>query len=173
MKKRVAFHIKFIFSLVLFFPSVPKAQEIYKSFEFRYFTNDSSADGITDFKGKTEYFNTKQRILFLKQYADYASRFFKDTGYNTEVVTNRAAKQRARGIKPQPLPHIRTRIPLKTWKWLGYKKDQWQKEGQELQKWKNKEGVVIDDGHLKITNDLEPLKLTFPSQSWRFAVQWK
>src|SRR5690625_3910997 len=104
MKKSAPFFIKIIFFLLLSFPSVLKAQKISGSFELRYFTNDSSANGITDFKGETEYFNTKQRILFLKQYADYASRFFKDTNYYTEVVTNRAAKQRVKSIKPQPLP---------------------------------------------------------------------
>lgn len=173
MKKNTAIYIRIIFLLLLSIPAALKAQEVSRSFELRYFTSDSSANGITDFKGETEYFNTKQRIRFLKQYADYASRFFKDTNYNTEVVTNQAAKQRIKSIKPQPLPHVRTRIPLKTWRWMGYKKGQYDAELQKLQRWEGKEGVIIDNGHLKITDNVKSLKWTFPSQSWRFAVQWK
>ena len=88
------------------------AQEASRSFELRYVTNDTAANGETDFKGKTEYLDTEQRVDFLKQYARVASRFFNDTAYNTKVVTEQEVQLALAKIKPQPLPSVRRRIPL-------------------------------------------------------------
>jgi hypothetical protein len=58
------------------------AQEKSKSFEVRYFTEDSEANGVTDFKGETAIFSTPERIEFLSHYANYAEWFFNDPNLN-------------------------------------------------------------------------------------------
>ncbi len=85
------------------------AQEISKSFELRYFASDEKADGETDFKGETEYFNTEQRIEYLEKYEEYAGQFFNNPDWNKLVVTDDEAKEKAAKIKPQPTPKIRSR----------------------------------------------------------------
>jgi hypothetical protein len=55
--------ILILFSLIII--SCLNAQQLSKSFEFRYFTSDPEANGVTDLKGETEVFDTEERILFL------------------------------------------------------------------------------------------------------------
>jgi hypothetical protein len=118
--------MKYIIVVLLILFSVHShAQEIIsKSFELRYFTTDSKADGETYFRGKTTSLNTDQRVEFLKKYADYGKVFFKDPHLDTEIVTDKEAAALLKTIKEQPLPQVRHRIPLKQWKWLGYRPGQ-------------------------------------------------
>ena len=114
-----------IFSLFLFFSlfiSTTYSQNdpvISRSFEMRYFSDDPRADGETDFKGETEIFTTDQRIEFLDHYAGYATRFFNDPNLDKLVVSKEEIKEAVQKLKPQPLPEIRSRIPLTDWKYLG------------------------------------------------------
>ena len=45
------------------------AQQV-TTFEMRYLTSDAKANGVTDFHGETEVFDTEQRIEALNNYAD-------------------------------------------------------------------------------------------------------
>jgi hypothetical protein len=66
-------------------------RELSRSFEMRHFSSNPQADGSTDFKGEMEYFDTVQRIAFLRAYADFAARYFDDPDLNRPVtVTVRA-----------------------------------------------------------------------------------
>ncbi|WP_020531262.1 hypothetical protein [Flexithrix dorotheae] len=148
------------------------AQTSSKTFELRYFTNDPKANGETDFKGETEYLSVEQRVEYLKHYADYASRFFKDQEFNTKVVEDSEVENALSKIKPQPLPEVRKRIPLENWKWLGYKEGQAEERTVELNKWAGKTGLSIEKGVLNFNVD-KKLKFEFPSQSWRSTFRWK
>lgn len=57
----------------LFF-SYTEAQ-VHTTFEMRYITSDSKADGETDFTGESEWMSLDQRIDFLNKYAAFASGF--------------------------------------------------------------------------------------------------
>jgi hypothetical protein len=92
---------------------------ISRSMELRYYSEIPEANGVTDFRGSTEVFSTDQRIDYLKTYERLAGQFFNNPNWDKKVVTDEEAKERLSAIKPQPLPEVRKRIPLGTWKWLA------------------------------------------------------
>lgn len=63
-----------------------KRQPVSQSFELRYVTSDPAADGETDFKGATAWFDTPRRVEYLQKYAAYASRWFDDRTLAEQVV---------------------------------------------------------------------------------------
>src|SRR6056297_2150461 len=136
--------VLFILPIFLFEISA-LAQTISESFEVRYFSNNPEADGETDFKGETTVFNTDKRIEYLKKYAEVAKDFFNDPDLDTKVVPGEQLKQALKKIKPQPGPEVRKRIPLKYWKWIGYKDGMKQHEVDELNVWKKNTAVEIQD----------------------------
>lgn len=92
---------------------------VSRSFEMRWFTSDIDADGETDFLGETEWLNTDQRIMALRDYAGFASDFWENPDLNRPVVTDNDIATALGNIRPQPLTHIRRTIPLNTWKAKG------------------------------------------------------
>ena len=177
MNQRIEFILSrplvFVFVLLILIIHPGLAQQPSRSFELRYVTNDTAANGETDFKGKTEYLDTEQRVDFLKQYARVASRFFNDTAYNTKVVTEQEVQSALAKIKPQPLPSVRRRIPLEEWQYLGYRAGQHTEDTLQLQRWQQEAGVRLDSGHLTIAAPEKTLSFSFPSQSWRFSLRWR
>ncbi|MCK5208527.1 MAG: hypothetical protein KAQ79_10915, partial [Cyclobacteriaceae bacterium] len=139
---------------------------ISKSFELRYFTPDSKADGETDFKGETEYFDTDQRVDYLKTYEQYARQYFGNPDWNKLVVTNDEAKAKAAKIKPQPLPEVRNRILLQEWKCLGFKNGQHEERLLEIGKWNSHKNVLVKNESLHFENKTE-FSISIPEQSWR------
>ena len=147
--------------------SAIQAQNIIsKSFELRYFTPEANADGETDFKGKTEYFDTEQRVKYLEIYEKYARQFFKNPDWNKLVVTDDEAKEKAANIKPQPLPQIRNRMLLNDWKCLGYKDGQHSERLLEIEKWNDYKDLTVKDESLLFQNKAE-FSISIPDQSWR------
>lgn len=63
------------------------AQQV-TTFEMRHFNEDVKANGVTDFHGETEVFNTEQRVVALNKYADYASKFWGDRQLNTPLFSD-------------------------------------------------------------------------------------
>lgn len=96
-------------------------QPVSTTFELRHFTNNQSANGETDFKGETEWFNTEERVAFLKSYADFSSNFFDNNKLDKKIVTDDEIKSLLKQIKPQPTTNIRKTILLNNWKSYGYK----------------------------------------------------
>jgi len=161
-----------IFTALLLFTQDLFAQEESKSFEFRYFTEDSEANGETDFKGETSIFSTPERVDFLSHYADYAKRFFNDPNLNTKAATDREVSSLMDQLKPQPLPQVRNRQRLSEWKWTGYKKGQRETDMKQLAWWENQSGTSIGDHSLVFNRSARVTKEIRP-QSWRFSLQWK
>ncbi len=147
--------------------------ELSKTFEFRYVSDVTDADGETDFKGETEFFDTEQRIEFLSKYAEYAKRFFHDPELNQKVVSEKEIITALQKLKPQPFPHIRTRIPLDEWKWLGYRDGQCNESAQALSSWNSMPGIEINKKALEFTGETANFERNFQPQSWRFSFLWK
>ena len=144
------------------------AQRDITTFEMRYFTKDAKADGVTDFHGETEWFDTEGRVDVLKRYAEYASLFWGDPGLDKPLFTDDSVKKRREGIKPQPLTAVRNTIRLDDWKAYGYKKG---KKEAVTSRWKvwTERGARISDGCLILegttaTIAVKPLK-------WRFRMK--
>lgn len=139
---------------------------ISESFELRYFTPDARADGETDFKGETEYFNTNQRIEYLRVYEEYARSFFDNPNWNKLVISDKEAKIIASGIKPQPLPRIRNRMLLEDWKCLGYKEGQHIQSRKDIEQWNSYKNVTVWNESL-LFKESTSFSLPIPEQSWR------
>ncbi len=63
------------------------AETISRCFELRYVSSDAKADGVSDFKGPQTIFDDRQRLEYLKTYAEYAKRYFNDPGMDKKVVS--------------------------------------------------------------------------------------
>jgi hypothetical protein len=148
------------------------AQQLSKSFEFRYFTNDTKANGETDFHGETEIFNTDQRIEFLHQYGNYAKEFFNDPELNTKVVSDKEVENFLARLKQAPVPSVRKRIIPETWKWLGFNSNRSADKISELEKWKTIKGVEIIDHALVFSGSKTVFERKIQEQTWRFKLQF-
>ena len=96
------------------------AGSISRSFELRYVSEDKKADGETGFKGGDATFDTDDRIEYLKNYAEYAKKYFNDPALDKKVVSLEQARKRLASIKPQPVPSVRKRLQGE-WKAYGFK----------------------------------------------------
>ncbi|MCE4565897.1 glycosyl hydrolase family 2 [Maribellus sp. CM-23] len=163
--------MKTIISIVIMCCSVlgVEAQNISRSFEMRYFTNDSKANGETDFLGETEWMTTDQRIDFLKEYAKVASNFFDNPGLDKQIVTDAEINDLLDKIKPQPLTSVRKTLRLDNWKAYGYRKGQDVEKQRSLQEWNSSNGSSVSDGALMIENST--ITRVIDSLSWRFNVE--
>lgn len=164
-------NLKFISFILFSFSITLNAQTLSKTFEMRYFTNDLKANGETDFKGETEWFNTDQRIEFLNKYADFASNFYENPALDKKIVNDQEIRDLLSKIKARPLTGIRKTIPLSEWKVYGYKPGQDELKRKELESWTLDETAVIRNGELHLNNsaiirDIDPL-------SWRFKLEYK
>ena len=148
-----------------------KAKTISHAFEFKCYTPDAKANGETDFKGKSEYLTTDQRIDFLGRYAAYASRFFNDPGLDRKVVQPEEVEAFLARLKPQPEPTVRTRIVPATWKWTACRPGQRAEEQKALKRWAAVPGVAIRDGALFVTDPRAEMNWSFPPIAWRGIVE--
>ena len=163
-----------ILFVVLFFLFEISAlsQPISESFELRYLSNSPKANGETDFKGETAVFNTEDRVEYLKHYAKAAKEFFNDPNLDTKVVSDDQLTQAMSKLKPQPEPEVRKRIPLKSWKWMGYKSGMEKSEIAEMQVWKDNKAVETENEQLRFIRDDEII-IPIDKQKWRFFIEWK
>lgn len=158
--------------IFLIFSTQVYAQEISKSFELRYFKNDTSANGITDFHGETEVFNTEQRIAFLHQYGKIASAFFNDAELNKKVVSSEEKQTFLKQFKPQPKPGIRKTVDTETWKWAAGNENEQKEKSVQLAQWETENGVQIINGQLLFNKNNISIEDSIPLQKWRFSFQW-
>ncbi len=151
-------------------PSPKGTKVLSRVFELRGFSEDPGADGVTDFKGKTQVFDTRARLRFLRAYGEYARRFFGDPGLDRLVVAQAQVKDALARIRPQPLPGIRKRILLKDWKFLGWRSGLWEERKKDRARWTSKEGLEIRMGALHFDKEAS-LSLSLPPLDWRFALE--
>ena len=125
-----------------------KGKVLSHSFELRYVTADSAANGETDFKGAKQWLTTDQRINYLSRYADFATKEFDDKNLDQLVVTDDELNSAMSKLKPQPLPQVRTVIPLNDWHCYAYRKGQ-KEEAQKRLEWykQHHTGITIYKCH--------------------------
>lgn len=151
----------------------PGASVLARTFELRAFSDDSAADGVTDFKGETSIFSTDDRVDFLGAYADYAASFFGDPGLDTPVVTGAEAREAVAAIKPQPLPPVRTRLPLSRWRFVGAPtEDGRTARAGALARYGRTDGLDVQDGGL-VWMEASTASWDLPTQAWRAKVEWR
>ncbi len=167
---RTRFSLTFFIYLII---HVNSFAQVSKSFELRYVTNNTAANGDTDFKGEKEFLTLEQRVDYLKIYADYASSFFNDTALNKKVVDEDEVGAMLKKIKPQPFPEIRKRIDLNSCRFIGFKEKQDKLEKERINYWNSLEGVVVKNDELHFVEDYPEITLVFPNQSWRGSLLWK
>lgn len=143
------------------------AEELSRSFELRYFSNDVSANGETDYKGGTAVLTTDERVEYLSYYADFASKYFGDPELDDEVVGDDEVSDVLARLKPQPLPEVRTVLPLEEWSWLGYKEGQHEESMQTIMSWNDIKGASVANGCLEISQDNVKVERSVALQDWR------
>ena len=108
-----------ILVLALTAVSATNAEPLSRSFELRLVRQTPKANGVTDFKGGNTVLSTNERIAFLRDWAEYGSRFFGDPRNDTMVVKPGEAETLLERIKPQPVPAVRKFVPLEKWHWCA------------------------------------------------------
>ncbi len=151
--------------------SAASSRELSRSFELRHVTDDVRADGETDFMGETEFFDTGQRVDFLRAYGDFARRFFNDPDLDTEVVTDAEADAFLASMKPRPMPRIRKTIRLEDLTWTAHAPGLRDRENEALARWVA-DGASNDAGVFKITGERAAVTMPVTSCSWRFKLSW-
>jgi len=141
-----------------------------KSFELRYVSSDTAANGITDFKGPTSIFDLDERLDYLTKFAGYGTKFFNDPGLNTNVIQQGAIDSVMRTLKPQPYPNIRRLIELDQWKYLGYKENQRETELQNIKEWHQMSSARVLDEALHLSKG--EITRSFSLQNWRLGFSW-
>ncbi|HZH71148.1 MAG TPA: hypothetical protein VFD91_01545 [Mariniphaga sp.] len=166
-------HKLFLLFIIFIFGTAVKGfpQSLSQTFEIRYFTQDRKANGETDFKGETEWFDTEGRVSFLKAYADFASDYFNNKALDQQIVEDEEVSELINSIKPQPLTNIRKTIVLNDWRSYGYKNGQEEQKKQELRKWESIPGAQIQNGKLVFENT--SLSIPINPMNWRFSLSGK
>lgn len=140
-----------------------------RTFEMRWFTRDARADGVTDFHGETEWFDTDTRVDALNRYAAYGSRFWGDPQQDTPLFSEEEVGARLAAVKPQPLPSVRHQLVLDDWRSIGYKAG---KEAAVAARWKawTAGGGRIADGALQLDAGAS-VNLPVSPMDWRFRLR--
>lgn len=157
-----------LFTSVLMVMFNLSAQQQVTTFEMRHFKSDAKANGVTDFHGETEVFDTDQRISALYKYADYASKFWGDPNLDKPLFTDDEVRERVAKIKAQPTTSVRRTLSLDNWRAYGYKAGKEQAKAQQWQLWSAK-GATIDDG--KLVFDGSSVELPIDPIDWRFRIK--
>jgi hypothetical protein len=150
----------------LFF-SYTEAQ-VHTTFEMRYITSDSKADGETDFTGESEWMSLDQRIDFLNKYAAFASGFYGNLGLDKPLIGDGDIRQTVRRIKPQPLTNVRQTLRLADWRAYGYRAGKAEDVQNAFAGWTVVNGATVKDGSLiledcAVERNLDPIR-------WRFRL---
>jgi hypothetical protein len=168
-KLKVIIFFFFMISSGIFPVAVLHGQNLSRTFEVRYFTSDPKANGETDFKGETEWMNTEERIVFLNEYADIASKYFNNPRLDKKIVTDAEINTLINSLKPQPENQIRNTISLNGWQSYGYKEGQDVATVNRIKLWEKHKGASVVNGELVLNNadvrkEIDPL-------TWRFKLE--
>jgi len=146
---------------------------VSRSFEFRYVTDDSHANGETDFKGDSAVFDTNGRVAFLRAYADFASKWFGDPEMEKEVISDSDVRRALTALKPQPLPQVKRRIRLEQWKTFCYRDGDDERSAESVAIWGKTPGWAVGGGALKASRKAASFTRSIAPQKWRFIARWR
>ena len=158
--------------LIILFTNFLSSQ-ISTSFEFRYYTKDRAAEGITDFKGENDFFTTEQRIDFLEAYAGFAADWFLDSALDSKVNTEPEIHSFLSRLKEQPLPENRKRIRLDQWRTMGYKTGDHERSRLKAAAWDSLPGVSVERGSMHLNAPGIRINRPVDTLRWRFHLSWK
>lgn len=159
---------KVLLAIILCFASFAVYAQQVTTFEMRYMTRDAKADGVTDFHGENEWFDTDRRVEVLNRYADFASSFWGDPELDTPLFTDAQVKAKTLTIKPQPLTTVRRTLPLEQWKSVGYRRGDEMSKPAGRKVWDGK-GTRIAEGCLSIENGMVSPEID--TIGWRFSLK--
>jgi hypothetical protein len=149
--------------------SLPLATQTYRSFEVRHVSNDTAANGETDFRGPTATMTTEDRLEYLDYYQREARRFFDAPELAHEVISDAEASEISQGIKPQPLPETRRRIRLEDWTYYGYRPGQHPRAAATILAAEAYPFLRVKNGTLHWTAP-GTRSWEFPGQAWRSSL---
>lgn len=161
-------HIIYIIGLFALLPFGVKAQRS-STFEMRYITTDTKANGETDFHGETEWMDTNQRVDFLNKYADFSSAFWKNPQLDKPLLAKGEVTHTLQGIKPQPLTNIRQTIRLADWQAYGYQPGKENDRKAQWGEWTATPGTSIANGKLILTK--AAVTKAVGKIDWRFRLK--
>src|SRR5690606_16586084 len=159
-----------VLSLVCVHCSILSQTVNNRTFEMRYYTDDSSANGPTDFKGETEWMDTDQRIEFLRAYSDYAASYFDDVELNTKLISDKEINDVLRQWKTQPNTRVRETIVLDKWRKTGYHSGLVKDSKNASKSWETSRGIIVNDGYLSINSAKHERLLD--TIRWRFKLEF-
>ncbi len=143
---------------------------VSRSFEFRGVSDNISANGETDFKGKTETMSTEDRVKFLDTYANYAAKWFGDSALNTLAVTPKEITAGLGKIKPVPLPSFREVIRLNEgWKQTAVQAVKTEKD----RPWRTNKNAELKEGELLFHPGENAIINLAKSSGWRYELRWE
>ncbi|MEL6943429.1 MAG: hypothetical protein AAFO82_12235 [Bacteroidota bacterium] len=149
------------------------SQVVSRSFEMRYFTDSTIANGTIGFNGDSTFLTSEDRLYYLEKYAEYAKIFFQNTELNNQPVEEPEVVSLLEKIKPMPSPKNRQRLVLDEWKWKTYQVGQSKREQEQIEGWTQTPNVAVENGVLKTTNNFTYAKDLEEPQDWRFVFQWE
>lgn len=155
----------FITVLIAMFTLCVRAQN-NATFEMRYITSDTKANGDTDFHGETEWMNLEQRIDFLRKYAAYSSGFWGNPQLDKPLLAVGEAEDVLQNIKPQPLTNVRRTLRLSDWRAYGYRTGKVEDKKRQWGMWTTVPGTSVINGSLKLMNCAVERKVE--KMDWRF-----
>lgn len=122
------------------------------TFEMRYITSDTKANGDSDFHGETEWMNLDQRIDFLNKYAAYSAEFWGNPQLSQPLLAIGEAQGVVQNIKPQPLTKVRRTLRLSDWQAYGHRPGKAEEQRQQWRLWASAPEATIANGGLKLNN---------------------
>jgi hypothetical protein len=162
-----------LFAAVMFVPFFAHADGVIsRGLEFRYYKPDVKANGVTDFKGETEVFDTGERIGFLDAYADFASDYFDVCGLDRRAVERDEIARVISKFKSQPLSEVRRTIRLEDWKLLGFRDGQREDERESIDRWRAYDNACVVDEELRVAGGGIDYKFD-EGMTWRFVFSFK
>lgn len=164
------------FAIVLTFAGLVQAQDkpaapLARAFELRYFTQNPAANGETDFKGKSEFLSTDQRVDFLRAYAEYGRSFWQDPKLDKHVFPLTEARVRTQQLKPQPRPQVRARLLQDEWAWRGLASNATASQATSRRAWLNAPGLQVANGRLNFVQPSKANRKVDPVLNWRSRLQ--
>ncbi len=148
-------------------------EPLAQSFEIRYFTPNPAANGETDFKGKSEFLSTGQRVDFLRAYAEYGRIFWKDARLDKEVCPLADARVLTQQIKPQPRPRVRVRMLDDEWAWQGLAVGKRADKQASEREWLKSPALRIEKGRLNFIQTGMADHRMDPVLNWRSRLQFQ
>lgn len=162
-----------LIALFVFAGIAVNAQDSFRFFELRYFTDSIAAQGVTGWNGDSTFFDTAMRLESLNAYATYAKKFFNNPDLDLRPITKQKVDSITATIKPLPGTRTRKSIALNNWKWETFKAGERERQQKQIQEWTKSGEAKIVENALYATKEYKHSSTFTTPQDWRFSLQWE